>query len=551
MKKRQFLSHAIRSTALMTLGVQAPRANSSIQPTQNLRSAQANALHLLNRLGFGPRPGEIEHVASNPQLWIEEQLSPAKNRIPTTLTAKLNEDRFKGIDIAQVAREFGVLISQNQQLTAQQAAQQQMVQDPTSPAGLLGVTTQNQNVQPVPPTIAAYVSSYQGPAIASRLLRAIESPNQLEEVMVDFWFNHFNIFQGKNLMRVMVGHYEQYAIRPFVLGRFKDLLTATAHHPAMLYYLDNAQSVAPNPGRSSRGLNENYARELMELHTLGVDAGYTQRDVTELARMLTGWSIAPLRRNTRENSSINPVGLDANGLTAHLPGRADTMPGFLFNERVHDQGEKFWLGQKISPNGKSEGDFALDFLAKHPGTARHICFKLAQYFVSDLPSSHLVNRLANVFAQTDGQIAPVLRAIFTSHEFWAQEHVATKFKTPYHYVISVLRATDANLKNVQPIAGALANLGMPLFGCPTPDGYKNTETAWLNPDGLTKRINFCAQVAQGRLGAQNIGLNVRTSELIKNLAPIITPALSLTVEKQSDPVLASALVLASPGMMYR
>jgi uncharacterized protein (DUF1800 family) len=369
--------------------------------------------------------------------------------------------------------------------------------------------------------------------------------------MVDFWFNHFNVFQGKNLMRVMVGHYEQFAIRPFALGRFKDLLTATAHHPAMMYYLDNALSVAApqnaqaTAGNNTRGLNENYARELMELHTLGVDAGYEQKDVTELARMLTGWTIIPAR--PRAGMPTPPV------VAISAPGQIDSMPGFWFNERVHDRGEKIWLGNRVAPSGKAEGDFALDFLAKHPATAKNISFKLAQYFVNDRPSVVLVERLSKVFMQEDGQIIPVLRTLFNSDEFWAAENRNAKYKTPYQYTLSAIRATGASPTNLQNIMTTLASQGMPLFGCQTPDGYKNTEAAWLNPDGVTKRINFASQLASGRLGNERIFPTGTTAQqIIENLGPIISAnTIKAVNEHQGDPSLAMALVLASPNMMRR
>ncbi len=377
-------------------------------------------------------------------------------------------------------------------------------------------------------------------AIESRLFRAMESPRQLEEVMVDFWFNHFNVYQAKQFVRVLVGHYEHHAIRPHAMGRFRDLLGATAHHPAMLFYLDNSSSVGPQAEARGRGLNENYARELMELHTLGVDGGYSQQDVTQLARMLTGWTFIP------------PAGgLRGTVLSMAMPAQTGA-PGFWFNARLHDNAEKTWMGHRVAARGQAEGEFALDVLARHPATARHIAFKLAQYFVSDQPPTALVERLAGVFLAEDGQIVPVLRALFASDAFWAAAHVGAKFKTPYQYVLSTLRAGGYGASNGLPIAANLGVQGMPLYGCQTPDGYKNTESAWLSADAMSKRLDFAAQVANGRVGQARLSGGLPAQDLIAHLGPLVTPATRGVVSQHAgDPAMAVALVLASPGMMRR
>jgi uncharacterized protein (DUF1800 family) len=562
----------------------ADRANADITKRSPVASIapELAAAHLINRLGFGPRPGDITEIAKNPAAWIEQQLHPESIALPHSLTSRLGDGQVIAMNPVLAIREYSNLLQENRQIAgANLAAQSALTQTAMQMSGINEQITQGSmqsnsqgttqgNMQAAtqgttqaattsprptdfarPNAIAQYVRTYQLPALQSRLWRALESPRQLEEVMVDFWFNHFNVFQGKNLMRVMVGHYEQFAIRPFALGRFKDLLTATAHHPAMMYYLDNASSVAPpqnaqaTVGNNARGLNENYARELMELHTLGVDAGYEQKDVTELARMLTGWTIIPAR--PRPGMPTPPE------VTVSTPGQIDSMPGFWFNERVHDRGEKVWLGNRVAPSGKAEGDFALAFLAKHPATAKNISFKLAQYFVSDRPSAALVERLSKVFMQEDGQIIPVLRTLFNSDEFWAAENRNVKYKTPYQYTLSALRATGASPTNLQNIMNTLGSQGMPLFGCQTPDGYKNTEAAWLNPDGVTKRINFASQLASGRLGNERIFPTGTTAQqIIENLGPIISAnTIKAVNEHQGDPNLAMALVLASPNMMRR
>ncbi len=498
------------------------------------------AAHVLNRLGFGPRPGELAAVGRDPEAWVAQQLQPESIPLPAGLTGKLRESRLIDSDPIAALRELVVLVQQNQ-LATNVAQTMQIGEAMREPAAAMP----RGGGQPAAPTpLGRFLRERQLPALESRFFRALESPRQLEEVMVDFWFNHFNVYQGKNYLRVLVGYYEHFAIRPFAMGRFRDLLVATAHHPAMLYYLDNWASVGPRAD-GVRGLNENYARELMELHTLGVDGPYTQRDVTELARMLTGWTLLPLRPQRADIPAVELV----------PPGRADAMPGFWFNQRVHDRGEKQWLGQTIRPQGKAEGDQALEQLARHPATARHIARKLVMYFVSDQPDAALVDKLAQVFIAEDGQIVPVLRALFASDAFWARENVAGKFKTPYHYALSTLRAGGVSLESTQAVialAGQLAVQGMQLFGCATPDGYKNTEAAWLNPDGMSKRINFAAQVAGGRWNGERSANALGADALIAELGPMVSAATrSLVAQQTQDKALAATLVLAGPGMMRR
>jgi uncharacterized protein (DUF1800 family) len=505
--------------------------------TRSLSQEQI-AAHLVNRLGFGPRPGDLALVAEDPVKWIAQQLKPSTLSMPAALASRLNESPFLSQHPVKVVQEFRTLIRSNLQV-ASNAATNSLANEmlPGQAPQVGGATAPPEPANP----LGRFVTSIARPAIEARLLRALESPRQLEEVMVDFWFNHFNVFQGKNILRVMMGHYEHYAIRPFAMGKFRDLLGATAHHPAMLYYLDNALSAAPGMGGGGgnpRGLNENYARELMELHTLGVDGGYKQKDVTELARMLTGWSIQP------PNQIISSD-------TPSAPGSIAQMPGFFFNERIHDKGEKEWLGFQVSPQGQAEGQFALDTLAKHPATAKHISYKLAQYFVSDKPDAALVAKLAQVFLASDGDITQVLSALFSSDAFWAKENIAVKFKTPYQYVLSVVRSTGHTPENLQGLSGALAAQGMPLYGCVTPDGYKNTESAWLNPDAMTKRINFANNLFTARSFGNALN-SISVEGLLQTLGPLVNePTKKLALESANDTSLARALLVAGPAMMRR
>ncbi len=313
-----------------------------------------------------------------------------------------------------------------------------------------------------------------------KLLRATYSERQLLEVMTDFWFNHFNIYLGKGADRYLVTSYERDVIRANALGKFRDLLMATAKSPAMLWYLDNWQSVGPNSkaagrnknGKPNQGLNENYAREVMELHTLGVNGGYTQNDVTELARVLTGWTL----EEPREGG------------------------GFVFREARHEPGDKVVLGRVFHENGQQEGEAALAMLAAHPSTAHFICTKLAQRFVSDTPPAALVERMAHTFLSSDGDIRQVLTTMLHSPEFWQRQYFRAKVKTPLEFTVSALRATNADVTKVQPVTDALNRLGMPLYGAQPPTGYSMKAESWVNSGALLNRLNFALALGNGRLG---------------------------------------------------
>ena len=387
-----------------------------------------------------------------------------------------------------------------------------------------------------------------------KLLRAAYSERQLQEVMTDFWFNHFNVFIGKGPDRFMITQYENQVIRPRALGKFKDLLLATAQSPAMLFYLDNWQSVGadsivgqggrPNapqqrgtmrprrnrrfgmgfPGempqqqrrrqqqqrpqqqakqQQRRGLNENYAREIMELHTLGVDGGYTQRDVTELAKVLTGWTIRDPR-----------LGGD-----------------FYFNERMHEPGPKFVLGHAIKENGEKEGLEMIDLLAHSPATAHHISLQIAQRFVSDNPPEALVDRMAKTFLKKDGDIKEVLRTMYQSPEFWSAGTVRAKVKTPLEFVASAIRATGANVTNAMPLVQALNQMGMPLYGAQPPTGYNTKAETWVNSAALLNRMNFALRLVSGRMP----GVRFSPDTLIGNDS---TPDAQQAVAKLEDVLLA-------------
>jgi uncharacterized protein (DUF1800 family) len=335
----------------------------------------------------------------------------------------------------------------------------------------------------------------------AKLLRVIYSTRQLEEVMTDFWFNHFNAFVGKGPERLLLTNYEQAVIRPRALGKFEDLLVATAKSPATLYYLDNWMSVgpnsmqalgvperpvvrygpygrphvrrAPNPNgkRKQNGLNENYGRELLELHTLSVNGGYSQRDVTEVAKVFTGWTI----------------------------DKPEQGMSFRFDPRMHEPGPKLVLGHNIKPKGEDEGREVLHMLATSPQTAHFISLKLAQRFVSDDPPSALVDRMAKTFEKKKGDIREVLSTLFHSPEFWADSTYRAKMKTPLEFIASAIRATGANVENARPLVRQLNDMGMPLYGSQPPTGYSMKAESWISSSALLNRMNFALALTAGKV----------------------------------------------------
>jgi uncharacterized protein (DUF1800 family) len=338
-----------------------------------------------------------------------------------------------------------------------------------------------------PPDLRRRIELTAGPAQVvardlqeSKILRAVYSNRQLDEVLADFWFNHFNVFMDKGADRYLTTEYERDAIRPHVLGKFRDLLEATAKSPAMLFYLDNWQSVGPNapqlprggPNAQRRGLNENYGRELLELHTLGVDGGYTQKDVTEVARCFTGWSI----------------------------DRPQLGGTFRFAPRLHDNGEKAVLGVTIpAGGGEKDGEKVLDIVAHHPATARFISKKLAQRFVADDPPVALVERMARTFLKTDGDIRAVMETMLESKEFWSEGAYRSKMKSPLEVVVSAVRSSNANVDFATALVNQVAQLGEPLYRKQEPTGYSNSSREWMNTAGLMARMNFALQLSGNKV----------------------------------------------------
>jgi uncharacterized protein (DUF1800 family) len=494
--------------------------------------ADQQVIQALNRLTFGAKPGDVAKVrAIGLDKWIDQQLHPDK----------INDDAMN----AFVSRYSALQQNQND-LLKQYADMQRQRREvkreraDTSSAMTPDQVAQGRQLQQQNNSRRQVVTQLQ----SSRAARAVASERQLQEVMTDFWENHFNIYAAKGAPEpYYLVDFDQNVIRPNALGKFRDLLEAVAKSPAMLFYLDNARSMAdstrptlagggrretggigrgiggifgrprvirrPPPQQTKQqakqraGLNENYGRELLELHTLGVDGGYTQQDVINVARAFTGWTIKP-------------------------PAQGG---GFIFRPAVHDAGEKVVLGHKLAAGrGEEDAEDVLDILAKSPATAHFISYKLARRFVSDSPSKALVDHAAQVYLKTDGDIREVMRAIVTSPEFFSQQAFRTKVKSPFEVVVSAMRAMNAAPDSTPRTAQVIAYLGQPIFGHQAPNGWPETGESWMNTGAILNRINFGMAAAAGRLP----GADIRA-------LPALDTVRSAPRDKQVDAVVATVL----------
>jgi len=572
---RSFLAAILSVTCVLSLTVELP-ASAAIPAVAKEKKPKADPalkglpitelspdeaiLHALNRLAYGPRPGDVERVQQmGLAKWIEQQLNP--NSIDDrAMEARLQDYPTLRMSTAKLIDEYPQPKQAEKQ--AQQVQAQARQERRRSDAAVIVVEKDTQNApeqpanseapamtsasapQPWPdnPSAAAPMKQpAQGKAATNgtgrrdvlgggdpnnvpraiaddskrpqrvvaelgmaKVTRAIYSERQLQQVMNDFWFNHFNVFAGKGEDRYYLTSYERDVIQPHAFGKFKDLVTATAKSPAMLFYLDNFLSVDPRaaqrqaaeramrqqrrrggfgwpprptanpqqpPKKNDRGLNENYGRELMELHTLGVDGGYTQKDVTEVARCFTGWTIDKPRQY------------------------AD----FKFDDRLHDPDTKIVLGKKIHAGGMKDGEQLIDMLAHHPSTAKFISTKLARRFVSDNPPPALVSRLAETFQSSDGDIHAVLKTMIWSPEFWSRESYRAKIKTPFELVVSAVRALGTDVDTPMPLVQWVARIGEPLYQCQPPTGYADKAEAWVNTGALLNRLNYSLALAGNKM----------------------------------------------------
>jgi uncharacterized protein (DUF1800 family) len=513
-------------------------------PVEGLTDDEA-ILEALNRLGFGPRPGDLDHLKEiGLQKWVDQQLHPESindseveeklDRFPTLkMSSSELLEEFPPPQVA--ARREGITVEEyrKQQQERVQSATQPMQQDQqtmqhSDPADVLGMP--NFDAVPADPKANPAKGNGQGKGQGgsgnpmfnyadvrtpqrivaelsmAKMTRAVYSERQLDEMMVDFWYNHFNVYAAKGADRWLITDYERDAIRPHAMGKFRDLLEATAKSPAMLFFLDNWLSVDPagwkkvqeekemggprrffggiprfpgidppmNPNakqNQDRGLNENYGRELMELHTLGVDGGYTQDDVINVAKAFTGWTIKQPRRDAE----------------------------FFFDDRIHDNSTKTVLGHQIHAGGMKDGEEVLDILARDPHTAHHISLELAQRFVSDNPPQALVDRMAQTFTKTDGDIREVLRTMIYSPEFWSKDVYQAKIKTPFEVVASATRAVGAEVDIPLMLVQWTTRIGEPLYQCEPPTGYSDSSDAWVNTGSLLNRMNFSLALTANRL----------------------------------------------------
>jgi len=554
-------------------------------------TADQRYLHVLNRLGFGARPGDVERLKlKGIENYINEQLNPEKIEDPVA-TAKVRNLATLNMSTAELYEKFpqpGQLLRQlqrqgmlpadlaevrdsrvkggntdSQKNGQEKETQSEMTRPPsgeTNPANPLANEKYRRAVRDyyeanglqLPQRIMAELQ-------ASRILRAVYSERQLQEVMVDFWSNHFNVFAGKGADRWLLMSYDRDTIRPNAMGRFEDLLVATAKSPAMLFYLDNFQSVSPNAQRGSRlrtqrggfldllmgnrrnermidrasrgqqpdargsqfpaqpqqrqrrGINENYARELMELHTLGVDGGYIQKDVQEVARCFTGWTIFAPRGGGAAAAALMGEGARANA------------GSFYFAPRMHDDGEKTVLGHKIpAGGGMKDGLMVLDILAHHPSTAKFIAYKLVRHFVSDNPPTSLVDSVATTYNKTDGDIREMLRTIFFSPEFNSPGNYRAKIKRPFELAISAIRTLGAETNGGPQVHQWIARMGQPLYGYQTPNGYADTAEAWVNTGALLERLNFGLALASNRIPGTRVDLTHLVNEESPNQEQVIS-----------------------------
>jgi uncharacterized protein (DUF1800 family) len=514
-------------------------------------------LHALNRLAYGPRPGDVERVRQmGLAKWIDQQLNPnsiddkaVESRLNAYPTLRMSskqlladypqpkqEEKKQQTQAAQTRGDAAAAVVA-QDMRANQAQAQQgnapsqtnaiagdssvAADAPNGPSPMKEPATQANPFTPgaggggkrgslsvdpnaVPRALADDSRKPQRVVeelAMAKVTRAVYSDRQLQQIMDDFWFNHFNVFAGKGDVKWLMTSYERDVIQPHTLGKFKDLLNATAHSPAMLFYLDNYLSVDPNAAaraaaeraarqqarswrfgappprpqqqgkKGTRGLNENYGRELMELHTLGVDGGYTQKDVTEVARCFTGWTIEKPKQEAT----------------------------FKFDEKQHDPDPKIVLGKKIHAGGMKDGEHVIDLLSKNPNTAKFISTKLARRFVSDNPPPALVARMAKEFQSSDGDIRSVMKTMIYSPEFWSRDAYRSKVKTPFELVVSTARALGTDVDTPMPLVQWAGRIGEPLYQCQPPTGYSDKADAWVNTGALLNRLNYSLALASNKV----------------------------------------------------
>lgn len=479
--------------------------------------AAVTRVALLNRITWGVNPtswAQAEGLGTD--RYLERQLHPGAAALPEAIQAQIagmtiaQQSLTQLVQSTELARKAAdAIANDDEKKVAQQAYQQEL-------------------------------NRLAREAATRSLLRDLYSSNQLQEQMSWFWMNHFNVHQGKHNLRAMMGDYEERAIRPHALGKFRDLLSATVHHPAMLRYLDNEQNAAGH-------INENYARELMELHTLGVNSGYSQRDVQELARILTGVGVN--------------LGTTAPSVRKELQSQYVRQGLFEFNPNRHDYADKQFLGQTVRGRGLAELDEAVDRLSRAPATARFVSRKMATFFIGDAPSNGLVEQLAQTFQRTDGDIAATLDTLFKSGEF--HRSLGREFKDPIHYVVSAVRLAydDKVILNAGPMLNWLNRMAQPLYGRQTPDGYPMIESAWASPGQMTTRFEIAKAIGSGSAGLFKTDGPQPTERAafpqlanglyFQYLQRTLSPATRRALDQAGSPQEWNTFLLSSPEMMHR
>lgn len=476
------------------------------------------AAHLLSRFTFGAQPGQVQAVASmGLEVWLEQQLTGS---FPDEeLKAKLGQLPAYALSNEQIVATYPVPA----QLVAKARREGMIAKEDENLRKELMKKARAEGARPIRELGANL--------FAQKLYHTLYSQAQVREVMTEFWFNHFNVALSNNRARRFLLSYERDAIRPYALGSFRGLLGKTAKHPAMLWYLDNATSTAAAGAatmadeedapprlrqrmeKRKKGLNENYARELLELHTLGVDGGYTQADVTETARVLTGWTAVPYEREQELKR------FQAQGAALGIVRQGD----FLFAGPLHDAGAKTVLGKSFpAGEGLAEGERLLDLVAAHPSTAHHLALKMATRFVGDQPSPELVDKLALVFRQTGGDTKAMLRAIARSDEFWSKSQRLSKIKSPLELVVSAARILNADLQPSMPLYDALSDMGQPLYNYQAPTGFPDRADAWINSGTVLQRMNFGLEAGRGQM--LGFRYDVRPREGLEQVVRELLPA---------------------------
>ena len=595
-KRISFMTRLAAAACVLTMLAPGMLLRAGTDAARKPLTEEQKTLHVLGRLGFGARPGDVDKVkAVGLQKYIDQQLNPSSID-DAALDAKLKNLDVFNLSTAELFAKYpnpGALLraldGDKPQPAAQQNPEEMTEKDRQERQQKLRELYAKYDLKPAQQILPQIT--------ANRVLRAVYSEKQLQEVMVDFWQNHFNVFAGKAAVRWYIPSYERDVLRKNALGNFKDLVVGTAQHPAMLFYLDNFESMSPNtqgPGQNQnaqrlqqlvrnggqitpqmrerikqqqgltdaqldqrikdlkaakpqqqaarRGINENYARELMELHTLGVDGGYAQKDIIEVAKCFTGWTIADPRGYRRAAAGM------INGTEEKRLARIQRQAGvpddidsgeFYFNPRWHESGAKMVLGQKVDEGGIKDGLKVIDILVSHPSTAKFIAKKLAVKFVSDNPRDGLVSRVADAFQRSKGDIKTTLKALFNDKEFFAADNYHAKIKSPFELAVSSIRALGAETNGGPQMLAMLNKLGEVPYGYQAPTGYPDTAEDWVNTGALLERLNYAIALSSNQIAGTRVDLKRFEA---KDKSSVLDRTIALVLDNEISPATRAMLV---------